>query len=103
MTDLRYLPWALLLAAAPAAALDCDTLRAQVEQKVRAGGVRDPVLRIVDASASAPGRVVGSCERGARKVVHVAGPAASAAQPRRDDVLTECKDGRVQIGGSCGR
>ncbi len=104
MIVLRRLGWALLLASAPAAAVDCDTLRTQIEQKFRAGGVREPVLRIVDAAASAPGRVVGSCERGARKIVHDSGRATpAAARPRDDELLTECKDGRVQRGGHCGR
>lgn len=90
----------LALGGGTASAVTCDELREQIAAKFRAGGVADPQLRVVDAAASAPGRTVGTCDRGARRIVHVPGPAGGAA--RRDDaILTECKDGRVLRGGSC--
>lgn len=90
----------LAMAAAPAAqAIGCEELREQIAGKFRSGGVAQPQLAIVDAAASAPGRVVGSCERGARRIVYT--PTRGAPAPRSDGILTECKDGRVLRGGSC--
>ena len=90
----------LALGMPAASAITCDELREQIAAKFRAGGVPDVQLRVVDAAASSPGRTVGTCDRGARRIVHLGSPAASA--PRRDEaILTECKDGRVLRGGSC--
>lgn len=96
-----------LLAAAHAAAQTspCETLRSEIEAKIRASGVAEFTLSVVDAASAAPGKVVGTCERGAKKLVYVqraAGggePAASARRPAA--VLTECKDGSVVVGGDC--
>jgi Protein of unknown function (DUF1161) len=107
---------ALLLAGGAQAASNCDSIRDQIDAKIRAGGVSRFTLTVVDAGATAAGRNVGSCERGSRKIMYVqegkpaaaaAASAASAAKPahRRgpDGVLTECKDGRVSLGGDCGK
>lgn len=87
--------------------LACDELRAQVEAKIRGSGVTRFSVTVVDAAASAPGRVVGQCERGARKLVYRQDPAAAVPAPARrqrdDDILTECRDGTVTRGGNCGR
>ena len=103
-----------LLAAALAcsgarAASNCDSIREQIDARIRAAGVSRFTLTVVDADSAAAGRNVGSCERGSRKILYVqegkseAAPAASAAKPppRRDGVLTECKDGSVSVGGDC--
>jgi hypothetical protein len=73
----------------------CDELRAQIETKIRTAGVEQFALAVVDAAASAPGKVVGTCERGAKKIVYVRG--------QGDAILTECKDGSVSVGGRCGK
>ncbi len=100
------------LAAAPAlaaaAASNCDTIRAQIEAKLHAGGLTSFKLEVVDTDAPARGKVLGSCERGTKKIVQVgaavaAAPASSAAKPAREPILTECKDGRVTMGGDCRR
>lgn len=96
-------PFGLLLAATlalPAAAegLSCETLREQISAKIRAGGVSQFTLVIADPSAKVDGRVVGSCERGSRKIVYTAGAGRGG-----DAILTECKDGTVSVGGRCGR
>lgn len=87
--------------------LACDELKAQVEAKIRASGVMRFSVSVVDVAASAPGRVVGQCERGTRKLVYRQDPAAEAPAPARRqrdaDILTECKDGTVTRGGNCGR
>jgi Protein of unknown function (DUF1161) len=102
---------ALLVAAhAGAQTSSCETLRSEIEAKVRASGVAEFTVSVVDAASAAPGKVVGTCDRGAKKVVYVqrtagsAEPAASAAPPsarRPAAVLTECKDGSVVVGGDC--
>lgn len=90
----------------PPNGLACDDLRARIEAQIRAAGVTHFSVTAVDASASAPGRVVGQCERGARKLVYRQHGAADAPAPARrphDDILTECRDGTVTRGGRCGR
>jgi Protein of unknown function (DUF1161) len=97
---------ALLVAAhAGAQTSSCESLRSEIEAKIRASGVAEFTLSVVDAASAAPGKVVGTCDRGAKKVVYVqraaggAEPAASARRPAA--VLTECKDGSVVVGGDC--
>ena len=98
---------ACLMAATGAYASNCESIRSQIEQKVRASGVANPTVTIVDAAASAAGRAVGSCDMGAKKIMYAQGSAGqpgnvTSSRPKRDEaLLTECKDGTVQIGGSC--
>ena len=98
---IRNLSTSLVLAGAmgPAAAqaLACETLREPIDAKIRAAGGERFTLTIVERAASAPGRSVGSCERGSRRIVYVQGTRGS------DAILTECKDGSVSVGGNCGR
>jgi hypothetical protein len=101
---------AMLLASSASAAGTCEELRTQIEAKIRANGVAAFSVSVVDAGASAPGRVVGSCDRGARKIVYVQHrPAGDAAQDRPNapgkrepvPILTECADGTVKVNGDC--
>lgn len=123
---------ALLAAVAPAVAagIDCEALRTQIDATIRARGVAAFTLTIVDAAAQAPGRVVGTCERGTRKIVYAPGagapgarssvtapvtapvavpatsPASAASAPRRSPprpVITECRDGSTPADGVCRR
>jgi Protein of unknown function (DUF1161) len=95
---------------------NCDDLRGQIESKIKAAGVTNFTVTVVDTAASAPGKVVGSCGKGAKKIVYLQTPATSggavsaaaqankAAAPAKksgDAILTECKDGTVSVGGSC--
>jgi Protein of unknown function (DUF1161) len=95
---------------------NCDDLRGQIESKIKAAGVTNFTVSVVDTAASAPGKVVGSCGKGSKKIMYVqaatqGGGAASAAVPANkapapakksgDAILTECKDGTVSLGGSC--
>jgi len=111
-----WTPIGFALTGAAAAADGCDSLRDQIDAKIRNAGVEQFTLAVVDAAASAPGKVVGTCDRGAKKVVYLRGqsadalaPSASAggvkpaATPRPDAVVTECKDGTVSVGGNCGK
>ena len=103
--------------AAHAQAAGCEALMAQIDAKIRAGGVTQFILTTVDASAEAGGRVVGTCDLGTKKIVYEPRPthgAVSATRPaqqqapaparRRDEpMLTECRDGTVNLGGDCRR
>jgi hypothetical protein len=111
-------------AIAPAQAqVTCESLSAQIEARIRASGVTSFSLRTLDVGETAPGKVVGSCDKGAKKIVYLqsaassaapatsparaatpAGPAAPAARGKAgDDILTECKDGSMSVGGTCGK
>ncbi len=102
------------------AASNCDALRLQIQAKIAASGVANVTVTIVDADAASGmrGKVVGSCEMGAKSIVYEqfdtpVSPAASGsttsapniggvdARPKKDPILTECKDGSVSAGGDC--
>jgi hypothetical protein len=89
---------------------DCEQLRTEVLRRYEAGGIASPDLQLLSASAATNGKVVGTCELGSRKLVHVGAkgtpsPAPAVASTRSSaaaaPVLTECKDGTVSMGGSC--
>ncbi|WP_232540359.1 DUF1161 domain-containing protein [Azohydromonas aeria] len=107
---------ALLLPACMAArASNCEPIQAEIEAKFRAGGVERFTLSTVDAEAEVPGRVVGRCDQGRRKIVYLPGtdapgaatapaaPRATAPAPRRREVITECRDGSIVVNGECPR
>ncbi|QFZ83724.1 DUF1161 domain-containing protein [Variovorax paradoxus] len=88
---------------------NCDTLRAEIEAKIAASGVTNFSVVTVDATATASGQIVGSCDLGTKKIVYqreggAASPppaSTSAPAPRGAPMLTECKDGSVSMGGTC--
>jgi Protein of unknown function (DUF1161) len=111
---LAFLPMALCCPASHAD--NCEPIRAQIESKIRAAGVVDFSVTAVDSSASAAGKVVGSCANGTMKIVYARGDergkvspppvapsksAASASKGGNEAILTECKDGTVSMGGDC--
>lgn len=88
---------------------NCEAIRTQIDAKVRASGTTDYAVTVVGTDAKVAGKVVGTCDLGTKKIVYArsgpASPAAAATPPRGtsdDDVITECKDGRVVRGGDCG-
>jgi hypothetical protein len=102
------------------AAGTCDAVRTLIDTKIKASGVTDYSLIVVEADAKVgAGKVVGTCDRDQRKIVYMRGdtaapagtaaPTASSAPtrtsaPRRggnEAILTECKDGTVSRGGDC--
>lgn len=89
------------------AASNCDDISAEIDAKIRGAGVMRFTLATVTADATVSGKVVGTCERGSRKIVYEAeatspSPAPSPALRRSNDgILTECKDGSVSVGGDC--
>ena len=96
---------ALCVAFGPAfSAATCEELQQSIEARIRANGVASFTVTPVDAAASAPGQVVGTCDQGRRKLLYVRGAAASAPakpNPAASAVITECADGRVLTEGSC--
>ena len=85
-TMLKFLLPAAVLAAAlasfstPSYADNCDGLRVQIDAKIKAAGVTSYSVVVVDAAASAPGKVVGSCARGLKKIMYTTN-AMSAVAP----------------------
>ncbi|MBS0453476.1 MAG: DUF1161 domain-containing protein [Proteobacteria bacterium] len=100
-------------AAGHAQGSSCEDIRAQIDAKVRATGVNDFSLSILDADAPSSGRVVGSCQLGTKKIIYersaAAGQPAQPGQapqqprpkPKSAPIITECKDGSVSMGGDC--
>jgi Protein of unknown function (DUF1161) len=124
MFKLAPLATALAFACSASYASNCDALRTQIEGKIKAAGVASFTVTVVDSAANAAGKVVGSCDRGAKKIMYLQNPApGNTAQPAKptatapttppvtkakppakaagDAMLTECKDGSTSIGGSC--
>ena len=101
---LAVLP-ALCAAFGPAfSAATCEELQQSIEARIRASGVASFTVAPVDAAASAPGQVVGTCDQGRKKLLYVraAGASAPAKQsPAASAVITECADGRVLTQGTC--
>ncbi|MBB3178175.1 DUF1161 domain-containing protein [Variovorax sp. Sphag1AA] len=108
MLKLSHLSLVILAFAGSAnAASNCDDLLAEIDAKIRNAGVTRFALTTVAADATVSGKVVGTCERGSKKIVYEtdtpsSSPGSSPA-PRRgnDGILTECKDGSVSVGGDC--
>ena len=103
------IPMALALAGTAHGAENCEALRTQIEAKIAAAGVTRFTVVTVDANAEAAGQVVGSCDLGSKKIVYQredapaagAAPARPSAGPAGEEILTECKDGTVSVGGDC--
>jgi len=97
-----------LLQSVPCSALSCDELKAEVEAKIRAGGVTAFSVSVAEAGASSAGKVVGTCELGAKKLIYIqattntgAHSAPTKAEKKPEVILTECKDGSEPIRGEC--
>jgi hypothetical protein len=52
---------------------DCDELKGEIEAKIKKNGVEKFSLDVVDKDAQAEGKVVGTCESGAKKIVYKRG------------------------------
>jgi hypothetical protein len=83
---------------------NCDTIRAQIEAKIRSSGVASFTLQVVEAEAKLAGKVVGTCDLGTKKIVYNSStePASAGTQHKakasEERILTECKDGSVTYG-----
>jgi len=105
----------LALASSNAAAVTCEELREKISAKINAAGVESFSVTIVDMDAKTDGKVVGTCARGAKKLVYRQSPrtgesstpsgashnGGSKPRPHSEPILTECKDGSVSVGGNC--
>lgn len=67
---------AMVLAASAATAahaadkVTCDSLKQSIEEKMTSHGVKNFKLDVVDAAQTGDGKVVGSCDGGAHKIVY---------------------------------
>jgi len=52
---------------------ECGELRGEIEAKIKKNGVEKFSLDVVDAGAQADGKVVGTCDGGAKKIVYKKG------------------------------
>lgn len=99
----------LAFAGSASAASNCDDILAQIDAKIRGAGATRFTLTTVTADATVSGKVVGTCDRGSRKIVYEAEAASPstasspALQRGKDGILTECKDGSVSVGGDCSK
>jgi hypothetical protein len=113
---------ATVLLPQPTLANNCDSIRAGIESRIRAAGVSEFALTVVDAGAAAPGQIVGRCAQGSKQIMYVRGggtgagigAAASdaaavqkktAALPRAKGGpdIVECRDGSTPVNGRCPR
>jgi hypothetical protein len=62
----------LIVAAIPVSALarDCDEVKAEIDAKIKAKGVMNFVLQIVNGSDVTEGKTVGNCDAGAKRIVY---------------------------------
>jgi hypothetical protein len=107
---------------------NCEPIRAKIEAQIRDAGVTVFSVTVMPQDAPASGEVVGSCDNGQQKIVYtrgvaplapVAAPPPAAASPTKPqspaparraqrptpeaEIITECKDGTVSVGGRCER
>jgi hypothetical protein len=52
---------------------DCNELKTEIEAKIKKNGVDKFTLDIVDADKAGDGKVVGTCDGGAKKIVYKKG------------------------------
>ncbi len=56
-----------------AAGKSCDDVKAQIDAKIKANGVSSYTLEAVDKGSAAGGKVVGTCDGGAKQIVYKRG------------------------------
>ncbi len=120
MSKLTFFAASIVLASTASLADNCDALKSQIESKIKSAGVASFSVLVVEAEAKAPGKVVGTCAKGLKKIMYAQNGAASAAPAAEnsgatavpaktapvpaksgDGILTECKDGSTSVGGTC--
>lgn len=115
-TAIRTAVTAFLWLALPCWAITCDELRTEVEAKIRSSGVTNFSVTVMDTATPATGRVVGSCDRGNKKLIYrqteaspaspdktpaVAPPITTRSVKQDDPIPTECRDGSISMTGTC--
>jgi hypothetical protein len=63
----------LIVAAIPVSALarDCNDVKAEIDAKIKAKGVTNYILRIVNGPDVKEGKIVGNCESGAKSIIYL--------------------------------
>lgn len=65
---------AMMLVATPAlAGKSCDELKAEIEAKIKAKSVKTYTLDVVGKDEQKEGKVVGTCDGGAKKIIYKRG------------------------------
>lgn len=65
---------ALLMIATPVfAKKDCEELKAEIDAKIQANGVKAYTLEIVPNEQVKDGKIVGSCDGGTKKIIYTRG------------------------------
>jgi hypothetical protein len=64
---------ALVASPALAQAKSCEELKSEIEAKIKSNGVKQFTLTIVEKAATEDGKVVGTCDGGAKKIVYKRG------------------------------
>jgi len=102
LVPLRRLVVAIALIPSAGMANNCEAIQQKIEARIKASGATGWTLTTVPVDTALPGKVVGQCDLGRRKIVYQpdskgTGAAAKAEAP----ILTECRDGSVSLGGDC--
>jgi hypothetical protein len=89
---LRVAP--LIVATIPVAALarDCNEVKAEIDAKIKAKGVTNYALQIVNGTDVNEGKTVGTCDTGAKRIVYFRSEYPSASR-----VLTTEKGGKNKV------
>ena len=82
---------ALLLGLRPAsvAGKPCAELKAELETKLAANGVKNYSLTVVDNTATAEGKTVGSCENSSKKIMYIRQQTTQSEDPVTQDAEKE--------------
>ncbi len=69
----------LIVTAIPAAALarDCNEVKAEIDAKIKAKGVKNYVLQIVNGLDVREGQIVGNCDVGTKRIVYLKEPSGN--------------------------
>src|SRR5262245_14199452 len=70
----------LIVAAIPALARDCNEVKAEIDAKIKAKGVTNYALEIVNGPDVKEKQIVGNCEGGAKSIVYFQTGGASASK-----------------------
>jgi Protein of unknown function (DUF1161) len=90
----RFVGVALLMVAAiPAAALarDCNEVKAEIDAKIKAKGVTNFALQIVNGPDVKEGQIVGNCDVGAKRIVYFKQPNGKNALEARSTSPTQAE------------
>ena len=116
MRRMTLAPLLLLFTCTASYSQTCESIQSQIDLKIKAAGVKNFTLKVVDAGIETTGKVVGTCDRGSKKIVYLQNDLAGRSSPAlqtfpgkasrpvktdSDALLTECKDGTVTYGGDC--